>query len=248
LHGFPGGIVGFFALDFIHPKQLWFIPAIIECYIVAPFLFLFFNRVQPVYSFIFISLLIFILNIILFWGDYYPSPAIGYRNIFFLHIFQFFLGFFLSKIEFIKSKNYHAIIAVIFFLFFVQETTPQSFIVFIGKDFLFPILLSLSTFYLCHAVLSINIDLPFKKTARFIGIHTYSIYLFHTSGFYFLDKIGIICKHNTEFAGIVIWALTLPLFVLVYAALETTVNEFVFGNRRIIGAFDTYLNYLSIKK
>lgn len=40
LNGFPNGFLGFFALDFIHTKSPWFIPAILQCYMIAPFVFL----------------------------------------------------------------------------------------------------------------------------------------------------------------------------------------------------------------
>jgi hypothetical protein len=39
--------------------------------------------------------------------------------------------------------------------------------------------------------------------------------------------------------------MTLPLFFLVCAALETTVNEFVFGEKSIKKAFDVYMKKLS---
>lgn len=57
----------------------------------------------------------------------------------------------------------------------------------------------------------------------------------------------MIHKHNTELSGIMVWALTLPLFFLIFSALETTVNEFVFGKRKLKNAFDSYLNKLPIR-
>ena len=247
LHGFPNGILGFFALDFIYPKSPWFIPAIMQCYLVSVPLFLFFERIKLKYNFITIFTVFVFLNALLLYSNFSPIRAIGYRGLFFLHIFQFYLGYALAK-----TKNnsiypkYYAIISLFLFFFFIQETTPQEFFEFSGKDFLFPILFSFSAVLLCHTFISINFTLPFKKTFNFIGIHTYSIYLFHSYSFIVLYKMGIIFKNNTQLSGVAIWILTLPLFILIFAAMETTINEFAFGKRSIKNAINSYLNYLPI--
>jgi hypothetical protein len=81
---------------------------------------------------------------------------------------------------------------------------------------------------------------------NFIGIHTFSIFLFNDYSFKVLSKFGIIHPDNTQLSGVLVWLLTLPLFILVFAALETTVNEFVFGQKSIKNAFNVYVKNLSL--
>lgn len=245
LHGFKNGILGFFALDFIHPKSPWFVPAIMQCYLVSPFLFIFSKRIQLKYGFLIISSLIILLNILLFWGDFSPLRTIGYRKIFLLHIFLFYLGYVLAQIK--KKTIYpmhYVIISFLLLIFFIQETTPQAFLSFQGKEYLFPLLFSLSVFFLCLTAFSSNIVLPFKNLMNFIGIHSYSIYLFHGISFKILSEVGIIHKQNTHLSGAIIWLLSMPLFLIALAALETVVDEFVFGKRKLKNALETYLSKL----
>jgi peptidoglycan/LPS O-acetylase OafA/YrhL len=247
LHGFPDGILGFLGLDFIHPKTLWFIPAIIQCYIFAPFLFILTHRIKLKYSFPAIFGTFAIINILLFMEGFSPIRAIGFRNLFFLHIFQFYLGYILAKIEKdISCPKYFVYVSLFLFIFFIQETTSHAFLSFFGKRYLFPLLLSFSAFILCLSLLSSKIHLPFQKVMNFIGIHTLSIFLFHDYSFRVLSKFGIIHPNNTQLSGVLVWLLTLPLFFLIFAAIETTVNEFVFGQKSIKKAFHVYVKKLSL--
>jgi peptidoglycan/LPS O-acetylase OafA/YrhL len=246
LHGFPDGILGFLGLNFIQPKTPWFIPAIVQCYIFAPFLFIFTNRIKIKYSLPAICGVFAIINILLFMGDLSPIRSIGFRNLFFLHIFQFYLGYILAKIEKdISCPKYVVYISLLLLIFFVHETTSHAFLWFFGKKYLFPLLLSFSAFILCLSALSSKIILPFQKTMNFIGIHTFSIFLFHDYSFKVLARFGMIHPNNTQLSGVLIWLMTLPLFFLVFAAVETTVNEFVFGQKSFKKAFDVYLKKLS---
>jgi peptidoglycan/LPS O-acetylase OafA/YrhL len=247
LHGFPDGILGFFGLDFLHPKTPWFIPSIIQCYICAPFIFIFTSRMKMRYSLPAIFGVFAIINILLFMGDFSPIRSIGFRNLFFLHIFQFYLGYILAKIEKdISCPKYLVYVSLLLLIFFVHETTSHAFLWFFGKKYLFPLLLSFSVFFLCLSLLSNKIILPFQKVMNFIGIHTFSIFLFHDYSFKVLSKLGIIHPDNTQLGGVLVWLMTLPLFILVFAALETTVDEFVFGQKSIKKAFNVYVKKLSL--
>jgi len=249
LHGFPDGILGFFALDFLHPKTAWFIPFIMQCYIVAPFLFTLTNRFKLKYSIPIVFSAFIFINILLYSTGVSPARTVGFgfRRIFFLHIFQFYLGYILAKIEQDSScTNYFVYVNFLLLTFFVQETTPQAFLSFPGKSYIFPILLSFFVFAFCFSILSSQIIFPFQKVMNFIGTHTLSIYLFHGIGFKVLSYMGVIHHLDTSFIGIVIWILSLPLLILILAAIETTVNEFVFGKKNIKNAFDLYLKKLSI--
>lgn len=245
LTGFPDGIMGFFALDFVHPKTPWFVPAIVQCYILAPFLFILTNRIKLKYIIPAIFSVFLIVNILLFAERFSPIESIGYHGLFFLNIFQFFLGYILAKIEkSIPCPKYFVYCSFLLLFFFIQETTPQSLLSFSGKRYLFPLLLSFTVFIFCLSLLSSTIVLPLKNVMNFIGIHSFSIYLFNGLSARVLSMLGIIHRDNTQCVGILVWIITLPFFFMLFAALETLLNEFLFGKKTIKESFGTYIKNL----
>lgn len=249
LHGFSNGFLGFFALDFIHPKSPWFIPAIVQCYILSIPLYYFSKCLKIATQFVFIIIVLLFTNYFLFNEGYSPIRAIGYRDMFFLHIFQFYLGFILAQIKIrpkIFQQNYSHIFFICIFLFFVHETTSHNFIEFQGRNVFFPILFSISTVLLCFSFFQSNLKFN-TRIFSFIGTYTYSIYLFHGVSFNILSKLDIIQKHNTELTGILIWILTFPLFILFFAVIETTINEIIFGKCSPRNAVKVYLNSMKIQ-
>ena len=247
-HGFSNGLLGFFALDFLTPKSPWFIPAILQCYMISIPLYYFGKHVKKEYQFGIVFCTFILGNLFLFWGDYSPIQTIGYKGVFFLHIFLFYLGFILAIMKPQPNTFHHSffsIISVVFFLFCIQETTPQAFFNFHGDGTLFAILLSFSTLLLCYTFLRTKFSFSFKAT-NFIGSYTYSIYLFHGISHTVLSKSGIIQANNTGISGAMIWLLTLPLFILLCAAIETAMNEIIFGRRRPRDAINSYLKSMKI--
>ena len=245
LLGFPDGILGFLGLNLIDPATPWFIPSILMCYLVAPLLFIFTNRIEAKYSFIIIITGLGLINIALFSAGLPVVKALAYRRIFFLHIFLFYLGLLLAKTErYISSNKYLFFLSFFFLLFFIHETGSQASLSFFGKDYIFPMFFSSTVLICCASLLSSKITLPLKRAMIFMGIHSYSIYLFHIVHFKILSTLGIVEYHNTTLSGVAIWLLSLPLFIILIAAFETVVNEFVFGDRKFKNAYDIYIKKL----
>lgn len=248
LAGFSNGWLGFFALDFVNPISPWFVPAILQCYLLAPFLFLLTKKINSSLVFFVVTLsFVVLVNLLTSYADIAPVSSVAYRGVFFLHIFLFMLGYILAEIKFPKHlPALYSTVLFIAFVFLIQETTPQQFIIFPGKELVFPIILSLLLFCFCICLFNSSIRLPFKKAFNFAGVYSYSIYLFSGKSDGLLNKLGIIDSGSTEMAGIIFWALTLPIFILIFATFETIVNEFVFGNRSIYSAIKTFSKNLGI--
>ena len=250
INGFENGLLGFFALDFINPKSPWFVPAIMQCYIMAPFLFLLVKKTTTTMNFALVTGLTIVLNLFLIgYLNIESMRAVGYREIFLLHIYVFYFGYILAiKQEKFISNKFLLLTFSILACFFIQGTTSQTLIDFPGRSYLFAFSMVFAIFFTSGLMFTSVQRLPFSSCMNFIGEHTYSIYLFHGLGNFLLHKAGIIHHDNTGFLGIIVWSVTLPFFILVYAALETFVNELAIKRRSPAKAINIYYNKLPFRK
>jgi peptidoglycan/LPS O-acetylase OafA/YrhL len=232
LNGFSNGVLGFFGLDFINPKSPWFVPAIIQCYLLSPILYRVFKDMRVKKSMTILIILFILVNVLLFALAGAPHKAIGYRGLFFNNIFLFCLGFMLAKIKIPKElPSYVVYICVFLFLFFIHETTPQGFISFPFKGKIFFIIFPFIVFIFCFSIFSKRIYLPLKNAIQTIGNYTYSIYLFAGVGPFILFKIGVLKKMDPSFTGILVLILLSPVFIWLYSTLEIILNEFIFKTK-----------------
>lgn len=232
VNGFANGLLGFFALDFIRPRSPWFVPAIVQCYLAAPLLLLLWRGASR-WRALAVALAAFAaINGVLFAAGVEPIRMIGYRDLFFSHILLFFLGFLLAERRPRPLPSAAPWAGLALFLLAVQETTPRPFLSFPGREVAMPILFVAATTFFCFAALQAPLRLPFPRALRFVGQHTYSIYLFHGFSFSVLERLGVLRPLATPAIGILCWIATFPIFIVLCAALEMTVNEFVFGERR----------------
>ena len=233
--GFPSTLIVFFGLDFINPQSPWFIPAIIQCYLVAPLLFLCFRNLNIKKSILIIASTFILLNLFLLSLGVVPVRAVAYRGLFFQHIFLFLLGFILAKFDSFKAfPKYLIVLSFAIYIFCINETSPFSIITFPGKYTLFSVLFSLSTFLVCYAFLSRKIYLPLKNFLQASGKYSYSIFLFHPVSFTALTKIGLFNRTpEAILTNSIIGILLFPILLGFCSLLEIFVGEFIFGKRKI---------------
>lgn len=244
ISGFPETITSFFAFDFIAPERHWFVRAIIQCYLVAVPLFLLVKRVPFVYHFLIVVVLFGIINYILLTNGYSPEKAVGYKGYFLFHVILFYSGYILAETKRHNFSNTYLLISFLVFIFLVNEQTRHALTYFQGKRYIYPIIFGSAAFSLCYMSLNVRCDFIYKKIIIFIGSCSYSIYLFHGSSFNVLRKMEIIHQNDTDITGIVIWIITIPLFVFAFAALEIFINEMVLGKQSVTRAIRTYINAL----
>ncbi|MCC0177421.1 acyltransferase [Waterburya agarophytonicola K14] len=235
LLGLPTSILAFFALDFINPQSPWFIPAIIQCYLVAPLLFLYFRKLNIKKSVLIIVTTFILLNVALLSLGVNPVKTLAYRGLFFQNIFLFLLGFILAKIDSFKAlPKYALLLSFLIYLFCINETSPLSVLSFSGKSILFSLLFSCSTFLVCYAFLSRRINLPLSNFFQTSGKYSYSIYLFHGLSLTVLSAIGILNKSSEALLTNSIIALFwFPILLGFCSLLEIIIGEFIFGKRDI---------------
>jgi peptidoglycan/LPS O-acetylase OafA/YrhL len=225
-------ILAFFALDFVDSDPPWFVSAIMMCYLAAPILFLVLRNLSIKKGLLIVVIGLFVANVVLFSLDVLFERSLGFRGLFFTHIFLFCLGIFLAKMKLEKSFPMHIIlICILVFLFFVQEGSGQPLIHFTGKTPLFSFLFPFSALLLCYVLMSGNITLPLKPYLVLIGRYAYSVYLFHIFGFVVFEKTGLLQIYNNSWENILVAILISIPFILVYIFIEIAVNEYLFGER-----------------
>ncbi|NWH03710.1 acyltransferase family protein [Desulfobacter latus] len=238
LHGFSNGYLGFLALDFIYPKSPWFIPAILQCYLISPLLFVSIKKMSFKKSLIICTLVFLILNTVLFKFAGEPFRTVGYRGLFFQHIFIFCLGCILAKHKsFNKISIFFPIMCIIFYFLCIQETTPQPWLLFPGRKYIVPFLFPFSVFLICYSLFSNSIYLPFNPIFQLIGRYSYAIYLFHGMGFTLMFKACLINRPIDSVTQAFTVIILSPILIYFYCSFELIISELTVGKRNFRDLF-----------
>ena len=225
---FPDGFLGFWGLNFVKPS-IWFVPAIIQCYLITPFAFVFFKNLKIKYAFLMLLIIFAGLNFSLFSLGLEPVRTIGYRELFFNHVFLFLMGFILAKMNLTKViPNYAIWLAFFLFLYLNLGTRAETHPI---VCFLF----SLSAVLVCYAFLSRKSSsrLPLKHFLEVMGQKSYSIFLFHAVGFAVLGQLGLLEEMGNTVTNIIIILVMSPIIIFLCSSLEIVVNEFLFEEKDI---------------
>lgn len=215
---------------FGYPLQLapgvgWFVTLLIQCYILAPFLYLLFRRVG---TYRYLAIIIILLLLTYTVSLYNTPPYIGvlaYRHFFLGHVFLFALGIVLpSLVEGNRHKlgnTFLALLSFALFLVMVHYTRPYLSL----SEYIAPIFI-LSAFAFCLFTISRNPKLPFAKILIFMGTYTYSIFLFHVFFYQALGEVGLVNYGDPK--SIIFMLLLLPVFILICAVIEKYINKVVY--------------------
>jgi peptidoglycan/LPS O-acetylase OafA/YrhL len=235
--GFNIQVMPFLGLDFIRPVIPWFIPAIIQCYLVAPVLFLLLKKGGiTVYAVIMVIGFIALNGILLFLIGYPQVPSIayhGYNGLFFSHVLLFGAGSIIAHLSSAEPKRlsqFSVCFVTVLFIFFLHETTPQTTIHFRGSIIILEAFFLIFSALCVYALVNSDSALPFSRFFQGLGIYSYSIYLFHRYYFNGLEASGILKKYDLSLVGILICILLLPLFLAGITYFEEIVNRIVNGN------------------
>ncbi len=221
-------------LGFEPKGHYWFIASILECYLVAPFLAFFVN--VNVFRTFLITTVLFGTSIVLssysstfsFIFEFLRLSKEPYLGIYFLNIYLFFIGMCIHKFDLVdkqrtfaskvSSKLRYSLFFILVFVtltyIFMEKIVPRL-PLFGGL-----LLLLVLCVYAMGSFISANM-LPLKLI-NFIGINSFSIYLFHMSYYFLLTKMGYLEK-GSPLGGLVVVGL-FPIFLLISLSLEKAVN------------------------
>jgi peptidoglycan/LPS O-acetylase OafA/YrhL len=208
----------------------WFLNALIQCYLVAPLLFELIKKLKPGTFLILVFCLFAMFNIVSHFSGY-TSEAFNlkYRNLAGGHLFLFSMGmmlpWFIKKEPAVLSSKRTALLGLILFLLLTYATRQIDFIFKNVGILLSPVFL-LAVLFFCYSVLTGKLSVSSGILSRlliFMGIYSYSLYLFHLDYFRFLSQMGFIKKELVP--GHFFTIGFFPVFFLMCMLVEKLINR-----------------------
>jgi peptidoglycan/LPS O-acetylase OafA/YrhL len=147
-----------------------------------------------------------------------------------------------------QKRRLLIILLSIAMLFCINERTNQAIPKFAGKEYIFPVLLAFSALCFCRTFFKGKWRLPLVRQVTFLGSHSYSIYLFHKFGYEQMQILGVFTPHQTGIAGVAVWCLTLPLFIVVYAAVEDIITGVLVSRKPVTMVVMQFLDQFKFPK
>jgi peptidoglycan/LPS O-acetylase OafA/YrhL len=216
----------------------WFIPALIHCYLLSPFLY-FSIKNKSVLSYLFISFVFFAGNY-LFLSGQLPSRIIDFldflnfnwKNNYLLDIIVFFLAMHIplwqkGKGSLKNKKNVMTIqiITVLLFLLIFLEMVYVKYFFHITDSYLHVLAENMSIFLImCFVVVCIRFEVHIRLVS-FFGVLSYPLYLFHMLFYGLVDKMT--GETQNSMPEIVLVVVLFPVFLYFCSKLEHAVtNQF----------------------
>ena len=202
----------------------WFVNSILQCYLVAPLLYLIYRKAGAAR---FAAGLVIVGALLMTLSQYAVSLGITnkkvvsiflYREMFLANIILFAFGMLIPAIvSRYRSRvdNAPAILAALaaFALSIYYGRTGLA---------LIPVFI-VSCFALCTFLIARSPVLPLARIINIFGRNSYPLFLFHRTFFILLGALGILSVGKK--AGLIYFALLLPLLLLFCAGLDWAVNR-----------------------
>jgi peptidoglycan/LPS O-acetylase OafA/YrhL len=253
-YNFRVTLVQLLAWDFMRPAVPWFIPAILQCYLVAPLFFLLINRLGVKRFSIMLGAGFVVLNLVLFSLGVPNVPSIayhGYHGMFFSHLLLFGAGVIIARLASTRPKTLSPLrvcVMTVLFICFLHAPTPQANIHFSGSKTVLEVFFLLFSIVCVYSFLNSTVYLPGARVFQGLGVYSYSIFLFHRYYFKGLEKIGMLEPYNVSLAGMLISVMLLPVFLAGIAYGEEVVNGLVNRNFDFKATTQKYCAHIFLKK
>lgn len=228
-------IYNYLAIPFIRASDIyWFVTFLLQCYLIAPLLFLILKKYGSHRTLIVVLFVMFLTHAASFMIGFYPENYV-YHNMFLGHIFIFSLGYCLpalskAYLHFVSNRLNLFLSFIVFILMITLTRFTHDSSIHNSSSFI-TLIFFLSSFYFVVCILENNIALPFSKAIGFIGNCSYSIYLFHLFYYLLLAKVGLIKSGNMM--SIIITLALFPIFLLACYRIEKSVNSLLFKSANI---------------
>ncbi|QJT08301.1 acyltransferase [Oceanidesulfovibrio marinus] len=231
-------VYDFFLINFTDPPRVWFLHALIPCYVFAPAVYNLIRKYGLRSLYIFIGVFT-ALNIIMPAMDAPDVRCWIYRDIYFSEYFLFCVGmlFPLLKEAVMPSQN-RIYLALLFIVMMISAalTTEINYFPDVQLDIktaISIIFIFTTTAFVYLFIFNSTLTLPFKKTLCRIGAYTYSIYLFEGMFATALYDFNIIS--GKYLVNGLIFAVFFPLFFMFCVFIENlSSNGYILARRVFI--------------
>ena len=219
------------------PGVYWFIPALIQCYLLAPMFYILIRRLRLRHYLMAVAMMLAMAMVVtnsyhrlleMVNGFGIPDPdALLYRPLFLANVILFALGMAIPLLvagNQSKKGGYFTFAgALTLFLAMMLAVRDADTIFTRSHFFLFPLFI-FSVFALCWSLLRIaDPVLPLLRLVGPLGNRSYPIYLFHRQYFGLLAMAGAIGGNSLK--SIALTILLLPLFFIACALMEDGFNR-----------------------
>lgn len=198
------------------PQLFWFITSLIQCYLLAPVLFLMKKKLGD-RNFLFLNLVGLVFLSIITLADKQKNYAFYYRYLLFGHLSAFAMGMMLPGIinqYGTKLKNNMANIAafLLYIIFAYLAIFKDTF--FNNSGLIEMPLLILGALFFCAVTIANNPYLPLRNSFAMVGRYSYPIYLFHP---FFIMAIlaGLGLQADRRLSNIFILIASMPVFIFI---------------------------------
>ncbi len=210
----------------IHASQhYWFIPALLQCYLVSPFIYFGLKKKWIIFLFSFLAM----LALVNFLGYQAPRVIIrraiffhvGWRGMYFFHIMVFMFGMLFPLIISPSRKRNPGLVPI--FLLWLLTFLITVFIIALRisseSNSIAKLSFNLAPLFLitflCAYALYYSLTI---RLLEYLGAISYSIYLFHVSYYKSINSIGAFSSNsaNQLIAALVIF----PIFIILCGQLE----------------------------
>lgn len=207
------------------PNFLWFMTAIVQCYLWAPLLYLV-QRKLGLKGFLFAISIVVVLILIVRRNDLYgyfnPSHQVFYfQNFLMAHVILFSSGMAIAQIVDAYPTKFKSVgltvISLAGLAFFAKVTLDGISSAYAIVPFIF------FNFAFCLYLISLRPQLPFRRIFVLLGQNTMPLYLFHIAFFSLLIYAGIIGARGI--IGSVLTILLFPVFVIACILMQKMFNK-----------------------
>lgn len=218
------------------PGVFWFVPAIVLCYLAAPFLFLLLRRVREA-AYLGILAASVPPSLVISWL-YLSSPTpenaifswsnlniLFYKHLFLSSVLMFALGMgfrgTISRFRLAGREKTWIAAATLFFALMLYLTRGSYTFYDMGDDlrlvFLAPVLV-LAGAALCLAVVASEARVPLSGVVGMPGRYSYPLYLFHMLFISLLARVDLL--HDNDPWSLLVFLALLPLLVLFFRGVD----------------------------
>ena len=221
----------------------WFVPAILQCYLIAPVIFLVttHHRLRALV----LGLFLFVIANLFIIADYLPEAFVNelkfihlkWRGVYFLYILVFSLSMLIPQSLATRGgearpEKYFYVVMLFLLILVVMISVQMQIDHYEGRTFnekfwatIIPlVLMTLMSIYIIANGLSV-------KFLSWLGRRSYSLYLFHVSYFFLINRIFQINKDSL--AELLILLVLFPVFLIFCTATDALGNRLSSSLRKL---------------